>query len=199
MKVINFEEKACERIRKQLDALVSNELATETKLEVTNHLARCAACTEALGARQRVKQALKDAVANDEPASAALCDRILKEIGQTSVPTANRNYHQWWLAAAAALLVCAVGFGLVRWSNRQPAPATTLATLNEPAAESNARILKIGLRDHVHCAVGRDYSAGPRSFERMAQEMGPDFIGLVKCRLKPVVSRKRSLTRPLAA
>jgi anti-sigma factor (TIGR02949 family) len=177
MKVINFEEKACERVRKLLDAFVSNELAEETRREVTGHLSRCPACAEALSVRQRVKQALQDAVANDQPAPAALRDRVLEEIRQTSSSAANRSYHRWWLAAAA-LLLCAVGFGVVRWSNRQHAPATTLATLNEPA-EQNARILKVGLGDHVHCAVGRDYSAGPRSFERMAQEMGPDFIKLV--------------------
>lgn len=178
MKVINFEEKACERVRKQLDAFVSNELAAQATLEITGHLTRCRACAEALDARRRVKQALKEAIANDEPAPTLLRDRILKEIGQNSAPAANRAYRQWWLAAAAALLLCAVGFGLVRWSNRQHASETTLAGLNKPAAEPNAQILKIGLRDHVHCAVGRDYSGGPRSFERMAQELGPDFVNL---------------------
>jgi anti-sigma factor (TIGR02949 family) len=179
MQVINFEEKACERVRKQLDAFVSDELAAEAKLAVTSHLASCSACAEALEARQRVKQALKEAITNDEGAPAALRNRILKEIGQHSAPAANRNYRQWWLAAAAALLLCAVGFGLLRWSNQQHAPAADLASLTETASEPNARVLKIGLGDHVHCAVGRDYSAGPRSFERMAQEMGPDFINLV--------------------
>ncbi len=179
MQVINFEEKACERVRKQLDALVSDELAAEAKLAVTSHLARCSACAEALEARQRVKQALKEAITNDEGAPAALRERIIKEIGQHSVPAANQNYRQWWLAAAAALLLCTVGFGLLRWANRQPASTSKLASLTEAASEPNAQVLKIGLRDHVHCAVGRDYSAGPRGFERMAQEMGPDFISLV--------------------
>ncbi|MCI0665785.1 MAG: hypothetical protein L0220_32410, partial [Acidobacteria bacterium] len=33
--------------------------------------------------------------------------------------------------------------------------------------------------DHIHCALHRDFSAGPRSFERMSHDLGPEYIGLI--------------------
>jgi anti-sigma factor (TIGR02949 family) len=178
MKILNFEAKACERVRQQLDALLSNELTAAAQRECTNHLARCAACAEMFDARQRVKEALKTAVTNSDPASVALRERILNELAQTPPglqPAWGRSGRRWWLAAAAALLVCAVGFGFLRWSTK---PSATLASLPETGVEPNVRLLQIGLRDHVHCALGRDFSAGPPSLAQMAQELGPEFSPL---------------------
>ena len=38
MNVLNFDSKQCERVRRQLDAYVSNELLVETTSEVLKHL-----------------------------------------------------------------------------------------------------------------------------------------------------------------
>lgn len=174
MNVVDFGGKSCERIRKHLDAYVSRELSAETSLEVVRHLEYCQECSEALEARRRVKDALKQAVNRLDPASAALRERVLNKTN----PTPSWGY--WSLAVAASIVLMLGGWLAFRALNsRSVSSPPTLASLNQQLSEHNTEILKIGLGDHVHCALHRDYSAGPRSFEQMSNEMGPNFINLV--------------------
>jgi hypothetical protein len=53
------------------------------------------------------------------------------------------------------------------------------AGVNGLISHNNAEVFNVGMGDHIHCAIHRDFSSGPRSFERMAHDMGPDYIGLV--------------------
>lgn len=180
MNVVSFEEKSCERIRKYLDAYVSHELTAETKLEVVRHLERCQDCTTALATRHRVKDALRQAVNRQEPASAALREKILRN----NKPATSWRY--WSLAVAASLVLMWGGWLAFRALNLRAASSLPAqASLNVPLSEHNTEILKIGLGDHVHCALHRDFSGGPRSFERMSNEMGPEFINLM-----PVVNER---------
>ena len=63
MNVLNFDFRQCERVCRQLDAYLSNELLVETTCEVLKHLESCEACSHHLGSRQRVREALQEAVA----------------------------------------------------------------------------------------------------------------------------------------
>jgi len=64
MNMISFE---CERIRRQLDAYLSNELLVETTSELLRHLEKCAACSQELATRVKVRDALRKAVLNESP------------------------------------------------------------------------------------------------------------------------------------
>lgn len=167
MNVVNFEQKSCERIRCLLDAYVSNELLVETNLEVLRHVNLCASCGTIATERARVKKMLKQAVGS-ENAPAALRSRIQREIRATRPSRSN-----WLLAAAAAIVLGLGGYtALHSFSARQMANA-------QPAL---AAVLKVGLDDHIHCAVGTWYRGREFSDERMARDLGPQFA-----RLAPMV------------
>jgi hypothetical protein len=163
MNVVNFEQKSCERIRGLLDAYVSNELLVETNLEVLRHLNVCTSCGTIAAERARVKKMLKQAVGS-ENAPAALRSRIQREIQATRPARSN-----WVLAAAAAIVLGLGGYMALQWFGARqmanPHPAL-------------AAVLRVGLDDHIHCAVGTWYRGREFSDERMARDLGPQFAGL---------------------
>lgn len=172
--MIDFEERSCEKARVYFDDFLSNELSVETRLEVLRHLERCQGCTEALDARRRVKTALKRAVEQEGLEPAALRERIRK----TLKPTTIRRH--WPLAVAAGVMLALGGWVVTRGPNlRSASDLPSQASLNEPPSERSTDILNIGLSGHVDCALRQDFSAGPRSFEQMSRDLGPDYVGLV--------------------
>jgi hypothetical protein len=178
MKITNHAEATgCAELQPQLDGYLSQELAAPVRRACEAHLARCAECATALAARQQVKQALQQAVASSAPAPAAFRARLRRELAQQQQPASRWTWRRWWLVPATAALVCGVlGLGLLRWPAQPHAPVT-LAPFNPRAA--NAQVLQIGLHNHLHCALGGDYSAGPPGLETMARELGPQFAQLL--------------------
>ena len=67
MNVMNFNSEQCARIRRHLDAYLSNELLVETTSEVLRHLEGCEACSRELEARTRVRDALRRVAASQVP------------------------------------------------------------------------------------------------------------------------------------
>ncbi|NOT64370.1 MAG: hypothetical protein HOP19_29480 [Acidobacteria bacterium] len=148
------------------------------------HLDDCFACAEALAARQGIKPVLQRALASDDAAPAALRARIRRELRQP--PTVWQSARLWfggfnnsWVIAAttAGLLVT---LGVASWVRRTPSLETTQLARETTVNKNNARLLKIGFGNHRHCAVERDYSAGPHSFAQMAEAIGNDWIDLVR-------------------
>jgi len=181
MKLINFADKSCERYKEYLDAYLSNELTAETRLETLSHLERCPRCAEELETKQRIKDSLRRAVYRGEPAPTELQQRIRKQLTQRSSRSGRNTL---WLAVAAMLALTMGGFGMLRWLNARRASEASfqsggLVSGKELISANNAEVFNIGMGDHVHCALHRDYSSGPRSFEQMSRDLGHDYIGLV--------------------
>jgi len=155
MKLINFDDKSCERYRKYLDAYLSNELTVETSLEVFSHLERCPHCADELEAKQSVKDALRFAVNRDEPAPAELRRKILAQLN----PQPSRSgWNHWWLAAAAMVVLSVGGFGTWRWliarhTSETSFQATGQATSNGLISANNVEVFNTGMGDHIHCAL----------------------------------------------
>ena len=59
MSVNKNDPQQCARIRRQLDAYVSNELLVETTDQILKHLEKCEECSRALETRIRVREALR--------------------------------------------------------------------------------------------------------------------------------------------
>jgi anti-sigma factor (TIGR02949 family) len=181
MKLINFADRSCEIYRKRLDAYLSNELTEETRAETLRHLEGCSRCARELEIKQRLKDALRHAVSRDEPAPEELRQRVLQQFD----PRLRRTgWDHWWLAVAAMIVLSVGGIGMWRWLSARRASeisfhAGGLAGASGRISDNNAEVFNIGMGDHVHCALHRDFSSGPRSFERMARDLGPDYIGLV--------------------
>jgi len=181
MKLINFEDRSCEKYRNRLDAYLSNELTEESRMETLSHLEDCPRCAEELEIKLRLKDALRRAVNRDEPAPEELRQRILKQIN----PRLSRTgWNQWWLAVAAMVVLSVGGFGIWRWLTARHASEASLQAGGQNGAsglisDKDAEVFNVGMGDHIHCALHRDFSSGPRSFERMAHDLGPEYIGLV--------------------
>ncbi len=180
MNVVNFNERSCERYRRYFDAYLDNELLVETNQDVLNHLTSCADCTRILEGRARTKQLVRDAVkAEKAPPElvAALRDRFRTE---------RRSFFaydtvRWMMAAAAVVLVAIAGVMSLQWGRVGPFEGNDGVFQTVSARVQN--ILRVGLIDHVHCAIlsqrwKRFVSLDEMRASTGRQALGPEFIDL---------------------
>jgi len=78
---------------------------------------------------------------------------------------ASAPWRHWSLAIAAGLLLALGGWAIVR--------SVRLNSARDLSA------LRVGIDDHIHCALNRPYPTEPQSMESMQRDLGADFIGLV--------------------
>ncbi len=159
---------ACETVRAQMDAYLSNELPAPGGREIAHHLEGCSTCQAELATRTRVRAQLQDAV-RATPVPDRLEDKIRRAVrGRHARPRTGL----WAVAAAAAVILCAILIGLWR---AQPSPEEAIL---RKTAGPLAAVLNVGLRDHLQCAVFRKYSKQPVPAAQMAAELGPGFADL---------------------
>lgn len=178
MTVIPIGPKYCEKTRKYLDSYISNELTVETTHEMLKHLKNCEECSRVLGDRVLVRNRLKAAV-NREAVSEALRERVRKAIHEDAA-FRSRPKAVWFLAAAAALVLCLGGWGMFRLWRLAGGPVTSSqAQLPQFINEQTAALLKIGVSDHIHCVVEHHDDETQSTPEQMAGDLGRDYYGLV--------------------
>jgi len=171
MKVLNFDSNQCERVRRQLDAYLSNELLVETTGEVLKHLEACESCSRELEARARVRGALQKAVAKQlvpEYLRAAIHERL-----RNARPGFFRGFRAttWALALASLALVLVAG---QQWLRLQR------------GRQLVSSVLTLGVSDHLHCAIrGHNYPEVANPPDQLRQKLGPEYAGLL-----PVVQEK---------
>ncbi len=177
---------SCERTQSCLDSYIGRELKAEERRQVQRHLEECAACASEHEARTRLRSRLKAAVlASSVPPD--LHVRVREQIRQPRRDSRLSSLFVWngWAAGAVAMAALVVTAGV--WLNP---PRETLPPLNDAPRQTAffrrisaniAQVLRVGLGDHVHCAIFRDYSKmTPPPPERMEAELGPEFKGLLK-------------------
>jgi anti-sigma factor (TIGR02949 family) len=181
MKTVSFGKGACEKIRQYLDSYVSGELLVETNHEVLQHLEQCPACSQELETRVRVRTSLLNAV-RGEAVPADLEQKVRRRI-QESQPGRLwiAGFSLRWMSAVTALVLLSAG-AWIALRERQ-AQNIYIGTISSRLPG----ILRVGLRDHIHCAVFRKYPKDPPTFAQMAERMGPQYAGLV-----PLVKEKVS-------
>jgi anti-sigma factor RsiW len=175
MNMLNFDTHRCEQIRRHFDAYLSNELLVETTSEVLRHVQSCQACARELESQVRLRDAVRRAVRDDAPP-----DELIQAVHQRlakAQPGAFSRYHvRAWAAAAACLgIVLLAGVVGQRWlSVRQ-------------GREMVARVLNLGVRDHLICAIqNHQYLAEGRPPAHLRERLGPayaDLLDLVEQRL----------------
>lgn len=172
MNVVSFNERSCERYRRYFDAYLDNELLVETNQEVLNHLASCAECNRILEDRTRLKQIVRQTVTS-ETAPSELIAAVRNQVRKRESIFSN-NFVRRAMAAAAGLVLTIAGIQAMRWGMPRPVAYNT----------SVAALFRVGLVDHIHCAIlsGRWKQFVP--FEAMKAEtgrqaLGPPFIDLV--------------------
>lgn len=172
MNIIRFEPGECKKIGAYLDSYLNDELLVETNHEVLKHLETCKSCATELDSRLRLKSALQTAV-RKEVAPIGLQHRIQREIRKQP----QNSTYQWrnWMLAAAAMLVLTAG----SWGVFKTIKANEYLKL-EQARQQDAQVLTVGLNNHLHCAIDRQFASKHFTDEEMRQKLGTEFIGLVQ-------------------
>lgn len=117
-----------------------------------------------------------------QPVPPNLDSRIRAKIEESETP--RRFFRVPWgrqlMAAAAIVAVCAGGW-LALKRDRMPGltdrPAQD-AYIRELSAKL-ATVVGVGLRDHIHCSVFRQYPKNPPSLVEMETKLGPAYSGLL--------------------
>ncbi len=179
MNRVHFGEGGCEKTRRYLDSYISNELLVETNHEVLRHLDGCAACTAELEARTRLRSRLKTAVAG-QGVPPELAVRVRERIrAHQSRSWLGSGWIQMALAAAAGFAVFAV-----IWMNAGYPKLPNIAdrksqdTYIQRVSATLSAVLKLGLGDHIHCAVFRKFGK-PATLDKMQTDLGPSYQGLL--------------------
>lgn len=180
MSVIGFEQHQCKKIRSYLDSYLNNELLVETNHEVLKHLENCESCSQALADRSSVKTLLQNAVLREQ-APAELRYRIQRDIRKSAAPF---RWTQWALAAAAAAVLLVGALGVVRLVNSRGQHPR----VEQALSAQTVNVLKIGLGDHVYCAIDHHLANQRFTAAEMAEKMGPDYAGVVDLVKKKVPS-----------
>jgi hypothetical protein len=138
----------CIDFAEAISGLADGTIDPAARPRVEAHLEACADCRQLLDDLRALRR--EASTLPREPLPAALWPRVAARLreqgvrgGETETRRGRTGYWQW--AAIAALLVIAVGAGLlVTWSRRPPAPATTAAGQSHddsgvrPASTGNA-------------------------------------------------------------
>jgi hypothetical protein len=181
MNVVSFNERACEKYRRYFDAYLDNELLVETNQEVLHHVNSCAECTRILEDRGRVKQGVKCAVAAED-VPVELVAAVRNHIRTNRPSFFGSDTARWMMAAAAGLLLAIAGAGSFWWARSSQFAGDDNVFQSLSIRAQN--LLRVGLVDHVHCAIVSQQWKRFLSLEEMKDKtgpsaLGPQFIGLV--------------------
>jgi len=169
MNVFNSDSKQCERIRRHLDAYLSNELLVETTSDVLRHLESCEACSRELEARTRVRDALRRAAVSQIPPE-ELRQSIQRELRKMQPAFLEGSRRLTWAVALAGVLVVVLGgIATEQW----------IRVLR--GRRIVASVLALGVSDHLQCAIkGHNYPEIPNPPEQLRQKLGPQYAGLLE-------------------
>ena len=163
-------DQTCLRILGLLDSYLDHELSSDVASEVANHLKTCDRCSRELDARRVLVNRLRGAV-RSVSAAPGLQSAIRESVRSNLQPSRSR-FFRTALPIAAALLAClsaAVAYRLGYLRFTKSSRESYLASISAPIPD----ILRVGLGDHVHCAVFRAFSKQHPTPAEMAQDLGP--------------------------
>jgi mycothiol system anti-sigma-R factor len=181
MNPLNCNDSSCERYRPYFDAYLDHELPAETQQDIQRHIDSCEDCARVLQSRDRMKQLVRNAVTREEAPlelAAALRDRFRSERRSFFAHDTAR----WMMAVAAVLILAIAGVEALRWDRviRFGSDDSVFQTVSARVQE----ILRVGLVDHLHCAILAEKWKVFVSFDEIKANtrrsaLGPEFIDLV--------------------
>ena len=165
----------CQDVVDGLDAYLDHVLPPDSTSRVLAHAQGCASCARELAMRRTLRARLKMAVQSVET-PAFLETRVRAHLRQT------RGAFVWKLSLAAvavAAVVCMSGsvayqYGYFR--STRPSQESYIASVSNQVAG----LMRVGLGDHIHCAVFRKYPKNPPPMTQFLQDMGPKYSGLIR-------------------
>jgi hypothetical protein len=163
----------CDQNSQRMDAHLDHGLAANEETELREHLERCATCSAEVEARRNLRNRLRSAV-HDMEAPRHLETRIRSSINGTR----RREFPGGYLAVAAAILVClgagtSYQFGHLRFTK------SSQESYIGSVSSRVATLMRVGLGDHIHCAVFRKYPKDPPKIEELTGKLPAEYRGLI--------------------
>jgi anti-sigma factor (TIGR02949 family) len=168
----------CAATLRSLDLYLDRQLPEEEARNVARHLEGCIECSREVGARRNLRLRLKQANEADLP-SADLRSRISSAVRRPEERKPRWDTWQRQFSAAAAVLVVCIGtliayqLGYLRFTTASQ--DAFIASLSKRVA----RIMTVGLQDHLHCAVFRKYPNNPPSLEEVREKLPSQYQSLI--------------------
>lgn len=164
----------CAEVLDRLDTWLDRELPPDEAAEVARHLETCATCNALVANRTAVRDRLRHAARSVQP-QPQLAARIHARIAS------DRPDHQarWGFLAAAAMVLLTLGTYSSWKSGHLRMTPESRANYIASLVPEVAPLMRIGLQQHVHCAVFRSYPAQYPTLPELAASLGPQYSGLV--------------------
>ncbi len=169
--------KSCESVRRQIDAYIDNELAPGAHDEVLRHLTVCQACQSEVQVRTAIKQRVRQAVFSQQMDS-SLQVRIRAAVRQTDRPAQSLGRKPRFMVAGAMLAVCLGGAIEYQLGHFRITAASQESFVQQLSARV-PNLMRVGLGDHVHCAVFRKLPKDSPTLDELTRTIGAKFAGLV--------------------
>jgi len=172
----------CEAALRFMDSIAQGRELSAADQEILNHLKACPDCAKEFAVRTRIAEGLKHAV-EAQPASPYLEARIRRSLREPEPRFRWAAARQ--IAAVVAVAVLCVGIlisyrlGHFRWTRGSQ------EAYFEAVSGKVARIMGVGLGDHVHCAFFQKLPKESPSTEVMVAQLGPQYSGLL-----PLIRKK---------
>lgn len=148
-----FDEQSCRQALEKLDSYIDDELQPESDIDMLEHFRSCPACAREAEARRQVRSRLQTAVRRVEiPAN--LESRIR---GNLRASRRSQNWSQSVMAIAAGVAVCFASWLAYHLGNLRVTASSQESYVSAMSGRV-ASIMRVGLADHIHCAVFRRFS-----------------------------------------
>ena len=168
----------CTAVLRQLDYYMDNGLDTAATAALLRHLEGCPSCYQELEQRRMLRTRLRAAVGAETVAPSHLATRVLANVKAAENASA---WEVWRLrfAGVAAVLALAIALGgAYELGHLRFTTAAQEAYIGKISGRI-AGIMRVGLVDHVHCAVFRKYPKNPPSVETFAAKITPEYMPLI--------------------
>ncbi len=167
------EQQKCQEMMSRMDAYLDDSILTDSRRDLLAHVEQCQVCTQELAVRTSLRSRVKTAVQSVQ-APAFLEARIRANL---DVP---RQGFPWRMTApvAGAAVLC-LGAVLSYQSGRFRLTRNSQDSYITSVSTRVATLMRVGLGDHIHCAVFRKYPKNPPSMEHFISDMGPQYSPII--------------------
>jgi len=166
----------CNQAMRELDGYLDNTLPAQRARDISDHLSHCPPCSEEFEIRKGIRGHLRLA-AHGVETPAYLESRIRNRIQASHGPSFRTN---WFMAAAVtAMVVVSVGLSLAYRSGHLRLTKDSKESYIAAASSEVPTLMRVGLGDHIHCAVFRKYPQNPPPMEQFSKQLGPEYSGLI--------------------
>ena len=164
----------CQNTLRKLDVYLDSTLPPEESHALAAHLDGCPACSEELTKRRDIRIRLRAAALGVQPPD-YLETRIRAHV-QTETP---RRPWTFRLAAVVAMVAVCAGAAVFYQRGHLRFNRNTQESYIAAISGRVPALMRVGLGDHVHCSVYRNYPKNPPTVQELSERLDPQYRGLI--------------------